>query len=371
MPPNELVVLSHLRWTWVWQRPQHLISRLAATRRTWFVEEPLPADVTAPRLCSQDDGPVTRVWLEVPHPGRHVYFDDPVAAAYADALTSLLGAPDAPRTVWLYTPLALRLGEALEPTVVIYDVMDDLASFKSASPALRESQRATLDRADVVFTGGRSLHRGVTALRPSGVHLFPSGVEAGHFAAAQRVPAAGRRPVAGYVGVIDERVDLDLIAQLAAALPDWDVVVVGPVAKIDPAALPQAPNLHYSGPRPYGELPAVLGGFDVALMPLAFHEATRSISPTKTLEYLAAGLPVVSTAVPDVVTDYGSVVTIAADARGFAAACEALRTGRPPEQEPAVAALLRRHSWDGIAARMDTLLDRALDAASAPEEETA
>ncbi|MDP9405086.1 MAG: hypothetical protein M3O86_00560, partial [Actinomycetota bacterium] len=191
MPSNELVVLSHLRWTFVWQRPQHLISRLAATRRTWFVEEPEVADVPAPRLRREEHGQVTRVSLQVPGEQRHVNFDDPVAAGYAGEIASLLGPPTAARTLWLYTPLALSIGEALEPTVVVYDVMDDLASFKDASPHLRERQRATLDRADVVFTGGRSLHRGVTALRPTGVHLFPSGVDAEHFAAAPRSPAQG------------------------------------------------------------------------------------------------------------------------------------------------------------------------------------
>ena len=308
-PLTDLVVLSHLRWTFVWQRPQHIVSRLATDRRTWFVEEPLACGVSEPRVRTEDHGPVTRVWLEVPGDG-HVGFDSPWAASYASAVRDLVGAAE-DRTVWLYTPMALEMATALRPASLVYDVMDDLASFKGAAAELRLRHRQALRRADVVFTGGRSLHRGVVTHRPQRTHLFPSGVEPEHFAAAHALRTSTRaRPVAGYVGVIDERLDLDLVGELAAALPDWEVRIVGPVVKIDQASLPQAPNLTYPGSSPYERLPQVMGGFDVALMPFALNEATRSISPTKTLEYFAAGLPVVSTRVPDVVADYKALVEL-------------------------------------------------------------
>lgn len=347
----ELVVLSHLRWTFVWQRPQHIISRLAEDRRTWFVEEPVGADVDAARLRTEEHGRVTRVWLEVPH-AELGGFD----GAYAAELQALLR-PSSDRTVWLYTPMALELASALAPTTLVYDVMDDLSSFRGAPVGLRLRHRQALRDADVVFTGGRSLHAGVLAHRPQGTHLFPSGVERDHFApAAARRPKARSVPVAGYVGVIDERLDLDLVAGLAAALPGWEIRMVGPVAKIDEASLPQAPNLTYPGPKPYPRLPQVMAGFDVALMPFALNDATRSISPTKTLEYLAAGLPVVSTRVPDVVADHAEVVELADDAAGFARACLPARRHDPAARLADVEALLRRQSWDSIADRMTAVL---------------
>ena len=364
---RDLVVLSHLRWTWVWQRPQQLVSRLASQGwRVTFVEEPLPgaagvspahqADVDTARLRVEEQASVRRVWLDVPPPERHVDLDDPAAGGYGEALRGLLGS-HRPAVVWLYTPLGLPLARDLDPELLVYDVMDDLASFAGAVPHLRQRQLAALDAADVVFTGGRTLHRGVTSHRRENVWLFPSGVDVTHYAAAATRPRGAGRPVAGYVGVIDERLDLDLLEGLAALLPDWEVRVVGPVAKIDPSTLPVAENLHFTGPRTYDQLPSEMAAFDVAIMPFALNEATRSISPTKTLEYLAAGLPVVSTPVADVVTDFGDVVEIAKDADGFAEACIQLRGAAPA---PRTAALLERLSWDRLASQMAEIVETAL-----------
>lgn len=356
----ELVVFSHLPWTFVWQRPQHVISRLARGRRVRFVEEcAVTEGLDRPRLRTARDGVVERIWWEVPGPPRLAGFDDPDARGYPDALAELLGSrPN--RIVWTYTPMALPLIDRLDRRLLVYDVMDDLASFAQAAPRMRDAQGRLLGEADLVFTGGPSIHAGVADRARAPVHLFRSGVEPEHYAAARALRRPRPRPVAGYVGVIDERIDLGLVAGLAARLPEWDVEMVGPVFKIDPADLPQAPNLRYPGMQPYERLPQVMGGFDVALMPMARNAATRSISPTKTLEYLAAGLPVVSTPVPDVVADHAGVVDIAADAEGFAAAC-ARRLGEDPtERDARVAPLLRRRHWDVIAGEMDALLRAAL-----------
>ena len=353
---SELIVLSHLRWDWVWQRPQHLVSRLGSGCSTWYVEEPLtPAGFTGKnRLNHMRCDGLNRAWLEIPEQGHHVGFSDQVLPDYISQLPALLGKPGPERIVWMYTPLALELALALQPTTLVYDVMDDLAAFKDAAPELVVRQRQALRRADIVFAGGRSLHRSIVRQGRTDALLYPSGVEPEHY----RIPTAGprqagTRPVAGYVGVLDERLDLRLIADLAGALPDWEVRMYGPVAKIDPASLPQAPNITYAGFTSYADLPAAMAGLDVALMPFALNEATRSISPTKTLEYLAAGLPVVSTRVPDVVADFPGAVHLRDGAAGFAALCRQLGQ-RDPSQRPAAQTreLLRKYHWDVIAGGM-------------------
>jgi len=375
----DLVVLSHLRWPWVWQRPQHLVSRFARQRaatgaRTWFVEEPIAGDVDQPRIASERRDGITRVWLEVSginDPTGSISFDDPRAARYGAMLAEFLAEQGlSPRPdLWLYTPMAYDLAQFLSGGRLIYDVMDDLAAFKYAPDGLLLRQRQLLGTADVVFTGGRSLHRSMLSQRRHAVHLFPSGVESGHYASSRSLRTPRGRQVAGYVGVVDERLDLDLIAAMAHALPDWLVRLVGPVAKIDPAALPQADNLSYLGMVAYEDLPTVMAGFDVALMPFALNEATRAISPTKTLEYLAAGLPVVSTRVPDVVADYADIVHLADDGEQFAAACREVVTHRLDDRDRRVRPIQARQEWDFIAASMADLLDQQTARASEDDQQ--
>jgi glycosyltransferase involved in cell wall biosynthesis len=352
-------VLSHLRWDWVWQRPQHLISRIGRHRRTWFVEEPRPGDVTEPTVRMIDAGPVTRIWVDTPLDADAREFTADNVSTYVAFLTEYLR--DVDKDVWLYAPTALSIAVALQPRILIYDVMDDLASFADAPPEMRLRMRRALLIADVVFAGGRSLHRSAAAVRRTlPTHLFPSGVECGHYARSRELRQSHRHPVAGYVGVLDERLDLNLIARLAAELPDWDIQMVGPTTKIDPGSLPQTANLQYLGMQSYDRLPEVMAGFDVALMPFALNEATRSISPTKTLEYLAAGLPVVSTRVPDVVADWGEVVHLADDGPGFAAGCRHVATQPLADRDRVVAPLQARYSWDAIATAMSDVLVETL-----------
>ncbi|MEO7262560.1 MAG: glycosyltransferase [Jatrophihabitantaceae bacterium] len=371
-PQPDLVVLSHLRWSWVWQRPQHLVSRFAGQRAqvgagTWFVEEPIAADVQQPRIRTEEQDAITRVWLEVPgtnDPTGSISFDAPRAVGYASMLVELLAEqgcrpnPD----LWLYTPMAYDIAKCLDGGRLVYDVMDDLSSFRHAPDGLRLRQRQLLSTADVVFTGGRSLYRATLNQRRHAVHLFPSGVESRHYAASRSLRTPHSRKVAGYVGVLDERVDLDLIADLARELADWTVRLVGPVAKIEEASLPQAPNIEYLGMVAYPDLPRVMAGFDVALMPFALNEATRAISPTKTLEYLAAGLPVVSTRVADVVADYAAVVHLAGDGAEFAAACREVLTHPVAERDRRMQPIQARQEWDYIASAMANLLDEHVGA---------
>ncbi|WAS90728.1 glycosyltransferase family 1 protein [Nannocystis punicea] len=363
----DLVCLSHLRWDFVYQRPQHLLSRCARARRVFFVEEPVRGD-SVPRLeCSRRDCGVTVV---VPHlPGD--LDDDETEMLLRCLVDDLLADQRLTHYVlWYYTPMALGFTGHLAPLATVYDCMDELSAFWGAPRALCERERDLLRTADLVFTGGRSLYEAKRALRP-GAHLFPSSIDVPHFRRArarQSEPpdqAALGRPRLGYFGVIDERIDLDLLAAAADLRPDFTFVMVGPVAKIDPAALPCRPNIHYLGQKPYAELPAYIAGWDVALMPFARNESTRFISPTKTPEYLASGRPVVATSIRDVVDPYGreGLVAIADTPADFvAAALRALQPSRRAEWLQQVDAFLARGSWDRTWAQMESLIGAAVRA---------
>jgi glycosyltransferase involved in cell wall biosynthesis len=266
--------------------------------------------------------------------------------------------------LWFYTPMALPLARGLRPQGMVYDCMDELAAFDFAPPALIPRENELFSTVDLVFTGGRSLYESKRS-RHEDVHCFPSSVDHAHFGRrnlADHVDqAALSHPRLGYYGVIDERLDLTLVAAVADAHPEWQVVMVGPVAKLDPSSLPQRANLHWMGQRRYDELPAFLSGWDVCLMPFALNASTRFISPTKTLEYLAAGKPVVSTPVHDVVKQYAAVVPIAASAAEFVVACEGVLARSLGEKlmfEAAAAKVVAATSWDTTADAMQTLLER-------------
>ncbi|SHH07161.1 UDP-galactopyranose mutase [Kaistia soli DSM 19436] len=366
-PP--LICLSHLRWDFVLQRPQHLMQRFAGNRRVFFFEEYIPTDHHLPYLeyHAFDGTEVVAVRPRVPHWWNEADRETALARLF-DMLLKLnrISKP----VLWFYTPMMFGMVRHVEPSAVVYDCMDELANFRFAPPQLQALEAELIERADVVFTGGQSLYE-AKHHRHDNIHPFPSSVDLDHFGKARSgLPAApdlaaipGR--LLGYYGVIDERLDLDLIASIAAARPDWSLVMVGPVAKLRAEDLPRAPNIHYLGARPYEDLPAYLAGWDVALMPFAINEATRFISPTKTPEYLAAGKPVVSTPVADVVRSYGDLagVCIGGDAAAFVAGCEdALHLAdKPAEWLPEVDAKLAGGSWDATFQRMDALLTEAVD----------
>ena len=364
----DLICLSHLRWDFVYQRPQHLMSRFARDRRVFFFEEPIFGD-GAPRLdvSERPKGPI----VAVPRlPGGQS--PEWVEAAQRDLLLELAERYGIESPVlWLYTPMALPFIEGLEPSVVVYDCMDELSLFRGAPPALVERERRLLELADLVFTGGQSLYEFKREQHPR-VYPFPSSIDAAHFGQARQPQAepedqAGiARPRLGYFGVIDERIDYDLLAALAANRPDWQIVLLGPVVKIDPATLPRRANIHYLGMKPYEELPRYLAGWDVALMPFARNEATRFISPTKTPEYLAGGRPVVSTPIRDVVRPYGEsgLVEIAERPEEVVAAVERAldASRRGPEWLARVDEFLSQGSWNHTWQQMCDLIDSAVSA---------
>lgn len=361
-----LVCFSHLRWNFVYQRPQHLLSRAARRHRVVFFEEP---------AYEADAAPAGRLELSAVQPGVTVAVPVLPTGVAAGQETRILRSlltqimrgmrrPGHEFIAWYYTPMAMRFSDHLVPDLVVYDCMDELSAFKDAPPRLTRLEHALFDRADVVFTGGQSLFE-AKQRQHRNVHAFPSSIDVGHFATArspQFQPADQMsipRPRVGYFGVIDDRMDVELVARLAERRPDWQFVMLGPVVKVDPSLLPRRGNIHWLGSKSYAELPSYLATWDAGFMPFAMNEATRFISPTKTPEFLAAGVPVVSTPVRDVVRPYGEdgTVGIAADAEGFAVALDAAMS-RPREQWLArVDARLAGMSWDRtwmwMAARME------------------
>jgi UDP-galactopyranose mutase len=369
LPKTAIICFSHLRWDFVTQRPQHLMRRFAKHQRVFFWEEHIPSDHPLPYLEYHPfpDDNVIALRPRLPH-----WWD---AAAIRQGLRSLLDmhamtAQLNQPILWFYAPMMFRFAEDFEHTAIVYDCMDELSAFHLADPDIGMREAELMQAADVMFTGGQSLYESKRRHHDN-IHVFPSAVDTDHFASARgglsqpadqaTLPA----PRLGYYGVIDERMDFGLIDAVARMRPEWSLVMVGPVAKIDPATLPRHPNIQWLGNRRYDELPAYLAGWNVALMPFAINAVTRFISPTKTPEYLAGGCPVVSTPIVDVVRQYGPLegVRIAADPETFVAACEDMlalpRTGDWLDQADT---LLATMSWDQTFAAMAALVARAAQA---------
>ena len=372
-PMKTLLVFSHLRWNFVFQRPQHLLTRLAAHYAIVFVEEPMHRDGPA-CLESIDAAPgivVLRPHTPLPEQGFQDGQLDVIGALLDDYLVAQ-SIDD--YLVWFYTPMALPLLAGLAPQAVVYDCMDELSAFAGAPLQLRLREAELLATADLVLTGGPSLYEAKRDANPR-VLCLPSSVDAKHFAPrphavddplarrARELQASIAEPRLGYFGVIDERMDLALIERLADADPTWSVVMVGPVVKIDPQTLPQRANLHWLGQQSYELLPRLIEGWQAGLLPFALNESTRFISPTKTLEYMAAGKPVVSTAIKDVETLYGDVVRIAASPDEFVAACADALAETPAERRESMLAMMAsvsRSSWDHTADTVHAAIEALL-----------
>ncbi|MCX6212909.1 glycosyltransferase family 1 protein [Spirosoma sp.] len=360
---QNLVCFSHLRWDFVYQRPQHLLSRASKQWNVWYVEEPKWDDTLRLDIRQVDD----RLWVVVPHLPHGI--DDETAVRLQRQLVNQLLEQEQLNDfiAWYYTPMALRFSGHLKPRLTVYDCMDELSAFSGASPLLLDQEEKLIRKADLVYTGGYSLYE-AKQNRHSQVFAFPSCIDAHHFLPGRAdIPDPDDQraiggPRIGFCGVIDERLDLNLLGQLAKRRPDWQFVLLGPVVKIDPNSLPQASNLHYLGMKNYRDLPAYFGNWQVAMMPFAINEATRYISPTKTPEYLAAGLPVVSTPIRDVVRSYGGwgPVLIGDSAATLEKAIEfALKAGHDADWK-AIDARLEEQSWDNTWQQMQRLMNAQL-----------
>lgn len=364
----DLICLSHLRWNFVFQRPQHLLTRCAQTQRVFFIEEPILGPEPIGRLEVTTDE-ASGVLVVVPHL-PHGLNSDAINAAQQELIGGLLEEHHIQDYIcWYYTPMARSFTQHLAPMAIVYDCMDELSAFAGAPPALKQNEAELFDCADLVFTGGHSLYEAKRDHHPN-VYAFPSSVDVSHFAQSRSIvtdPADQANiphPRLGFYGVVDERIDLELLAGVADAQPDWQLVIIGPVVKIDPERLPKRKNIHYLGGKSYQELPTYLAGWDLAMLPFAHNESTRFISPTKTPEYLAAGKPVVSTSIRDVVRPYGQdgLVRIADTVTDFVAQAKAAMA----EDTQAsgwlgqVDTFLEQISWDRTWASMAQLIESAV-----------
>ena len=347
---------SHLRWNFVFQRPQHLLTRAASTYDVYYWEEPVFEDVPAAWLqrSVSEEG----VEIAVPHlpQGRQAEAAVMQARLLEDFLFNLRKSPS---VLWYYTPMALEFSRWLNADMIVYDNMDELSAFDGAPPEVVALENEMFSISNIVFTGGQSLYEAKKA-RHKNIHPFPSSIDTSHFKQAREADgdlpdqSAIPHPRIGFFGVIDERMDIDLLSQAADMRPDWQFVMIGPVVKVDPRILPRRDNIHWLGPKSYKELPAYLAHWDIGLMPFALNDATRFISPTKTPEFLAAGLPVLSTMIRDVVRPYGDLglVEIIDGAEDLCARTELLLDRRKEHWLSRVDGFLAQNSWDQTWAAM-------------------
>jgi len=306
----DIICFSHLRWNFVHQRPQHLLSRFTKEQRVFYVEEYITS--------SDPDGytissPQENLFVVIPHLKKSQGSNTDENYRVEKIVSKLFNDNKIESPIfWYYTPMALNFTQNFTPRIIVYDCMDELSNFKFAPPTLKKLEARLFEIADLVFTGGNTLYEAKKHLH-NNIYSFPSSIDKEHFelsrTALKQFPDQANipSPRLGFYGVIDERFDIELIREAAELKPDWHFVLIGPVIKIDPATLPKNSNIHYLGPKEYSELPTYLAGWDIALIPFAINDSTRFISPTKTPEYLAGGKPVISTPITDVVYPYGKL----------------------------------------------------------------
>ena len=361
----DIVCFSHLRWNFVYQRPQHLLSRFALTHRVFYIEEPVFEALEDNFIITRTKENVDVILLQLQgsQADENVERQKKLLAGIFKEynITKYL--------LWYYTPMALLISDQLQPKLTVYDCMDELSAFKFASPFLKILEEQLLAKADIVFTGGHTLYE-AKKNQHHNIHPFPSSIDKAHFAKARTEmdDPADQAPIPhprfGFYGVIDERFDIDLIRKVAQQKPDWHFVLVGPVVKIDPATLPRFNNVHYLGGKSYDELPLYLHGWDIALVPFLLNESTRFISPTKTPEYLAGGKPVISTAIQDVVHPYGArgLVHIVSNAAKFIQAAETELASKNKKKWLAGSdEFLKDNSWDITWEKMNSLIKKEVN----------
>jgi len=348
----DMIVFCHLRWQFVYQRPQHIISRFSSTMKVLFIEEPIYDNYEK----NEGNLMVITKTLHVLQPNvKDIESIADILPHYVKNKTIPIG--------WFYSASFSPLLEQLNFETVVYDCMDELSLFKGAPAHLINQEKYLMAYADIIFTGGKSLYESKKQFH-SNVYCFPSSVDEEHFAQAlngieiaadiANLPS----PVIGYYGVIDERIDLQLLQQTAQNRPDVSFVMIGPLAKIEDNDLPKENNIHYLGMKSYNELPAYLKAFDIAMMPFALNDATKYISPTKTLEYMAAGKPIISTKITDVVRDYSESVDLIENAEEFCNAIQSILNQKDLAMERSYDKILEKTSWDATANKMKSIIKK-------------
>ncbi len=364
--PANLLCLSHLRWDFVYQRPQHLLTRFSEMFNTYFLEEPIHDAKEEAYLDISKRLP--NLWVVVPHiqSGLSKAEEKLVMKQLMDNFMENEDGEDF--LFWYYTPMALSFTEQLNPGLIVYDCMDELSLFKNAPAELKDLEKRLMAKSDVVFTGGQSLYE-AKKHQHANIYAFPSSIDKSHFVKARtnKVQPEDQKnisnPKLGFYGVIDERFDIELIREIADARPTWQFMLIGPVVKINRDHLPKNANIHYLGQKNYEQLPQYLSGWDVALIPFMLNDSTKFISPTKTPEYLAAGKPVVSTAIRDVINPYATnkLVHIGATAEDFIEAIEYELANKNDKKWLAkVDAFLSKNSWDNTCASMITCIQNSI-----------
>ena len=348
----DLICFCHIRWNFVYQRPQHLMSRFSNYQRVFFIEEPVfePGENFFMEVNKENDN----LWIVIPHLSKNGNPDE-IIFQQKILLSAFYDEKEIKDYVhWYYTPMALSISNHLQPSLVIYDCMDELSNFKFAPVELKQKEKELFRIADLVFTGGYNLYEAKKNAHAN-IFPFPSSIDKEHFMKARSITnepedqAVLSHPVFGFYGVIDERFDINLLQEVAFRKPEWNFVIIGPVIKIDPAVLPRLQNIHYLGPKKYEQLPSYLAGWDVAMIPFLLNDSTKYISPTKTPEYLAAGVPVISSSIVDVVNPYAinNLVHIADDAADFIMAGEKeLASADKKSWMKRVDFFLNGNSWD-------------------------
>jgi len=363
MPAN-IICFSHLRWDFVFQRPQHLLTRFSRSFRVFFIEEPVFDATGADYYSYHNRG--ENIQVVVPHLSHGKDASENIIKLKALLANFMENKNLADYAFWYYTPMALEFSRKYLPELVIYDCMDELSAFKFAPEELKTLEKELLKKADIVFTGGQSLYE-AKKNQHANMYAFPSSIEKEHFEKARQIKKAdtpNSEPTLGFYGVIDERFDIDLIREIANNRPGWKIQLVGPVVKIDPATLPKNSNIDYLGSRNYQDLPEIIAQWDIALIPFLLNESTRFISPTKTPEYLAAGLPVISTPIRDVVNPYGKykLVSIGASGQDFIAAADEILADKAKEKWLSkVDAFLAQNSWDKTCSNMIRLINETIE----------
>jgi UDP-galactopyranose mutase len=366
----DIICYSHLRWNFVYQRPQHLLSRFSKYSRVFFIEEPVwdsGKETLSVKKVSEN------IWVIVPH------FSSGIDSSYLyerkrEMINKLMHEMNITNYIsWYYSPMALPFSNNTNPSLIVYDCMDELSSFKNAPPALKENELRLIEKADVMFMGGHSLYNAKCHLHKN-AYAFPSSIDREHFLRARTkifdedfykdIP----HPRLGFYGVIDERMNMELLSGLAEKNPQWNIILIGPTAKISEDSIPKFSNVHYLGGKAYDDLPAYLSGWDIAIMPFGLNEATRFISPTKTPEFLAAGKPVISTSIADVVEPYGNkgLVAIADTADEFTAAASKIFNTILCDNKSyhqwltSVDNFLQNMSWDKTWQEMNNVIEKTL-----------